>query len=61
MAAGVVVIEVGALLLLAATWTVPPLPNSRIVTVVCLVAAAAALPARTVRLIRDAMNFMMII
>lgn len=62
MAAGVVVIDAAAALWLelVAAWMVPPLPNSRMVTVVCLVAAAAALPARAVMLISDAMNFMII-
>ena len=60
MAAGVVVIDAALWLELVAAWTVPPLPNSRMVTVVCLVAAAVALPARAVMLISDAMNFMII-
>jgi len=62
MAAGVVVIDAALLLLEVAVWMVPPLPNSRMVTVVCLVAAAtAALLARAVMLIRDVMNFMIMI
>ena len=60
MAAGVVVIDAAMLLLLdVAVWMVPPLPNSRMVTVVCLM--AAALLARAVMLIRDVMNFMIMI
>ena len=59
MAAGVVVIDAALLLLLEAVWMVPPLPNSRMVTVVCLV--AAALLARAVMLNREVMNFMIII
>jgi len=59
MAAGVVVIDAALLLLEVAVWMVPPLPNSRMVTVVCLV--AAALLARAVMLSRDVMNFMIMI
>lgn len=58
MAAGVVT---ALATLLAAAWTVPPLPNSRMVTVVCWVAAAAAVPTKAVKLIKGAMNFILLI
>lgn len=59
MAAGVVVMDAALLAVLAEVWMVPPLPNSRMVTVVCL--AARALLARAVMLINEVMNFMIII
>ena len=59
MAAGVVT---ALATLLAAAWTVPPLPNSRMVTVVCWVAAAAAaVPTKAVKLIKGAMNFILLL